>query len=100
MGCTNPRQENPKLRFRPLGTACATMAMEVGKQSAMAMPWKARNIINSIPFLASPQAMIKQPVTKHPIRFMVRFPMTSATEPARSRQDPLVNLWGAGLEHA
>lgn len=70
----------------------ATIATEVGRHSDTATPWKARNIINSMPVLATPHAMMKQPTNKQPIVLTVRLPTTSAMDPAIIRQDPLANL--------
>jgi hypothetical protein len=91
-GCTRPKQENPMLRFLPVGTASAIIATDVGRQSETAIACRARNIINSIPVLARPQPMMNHPSRKHPVKLIRRFPTTSATDPARSRQEPLVNL--------
>jgi hypothetical protein len=91
-GCARPKQENPMLRFLPVGTASARIATDVGRQSETAIPCKARNIISSIPVLARPQPIVNHPSRKHPVKFIRRFPTTSATDPARSRQEPLVNL--------
>lgn len=80
------------LRFRPLGTAFATIATEVGRHNDTATPWIARNMINSIPVRARPHAKINAPVNKQPAKFTRRLPITSATEPARSRQVLIVKL--------
>lgn len=92
MGCTNPKQENPMFRWRPLVVMLATMATEVGRQSDTATPWKARNIINSMPVLLTPHAIMKQPTKKQPVVLTIRLPTTSAMDPAMIRQDPLANL--------
>lgn len=92
MGCTKPKQENPIFRWRPLVVMLATIATEVGRQSDTATPWKARNIINSMPVLPTPHAMMKQPTKKQPIVLTRRLPTTSAMDPAMIRQDPLANL--------
>jgi hypothetical protein len=91
-GCTRPKQENPKLRFLPVGTASATIATEVGKQSETAIPYRARNLISCIVVLARPQPTVNHPNRNHPVKLIRRFPTTSAIDPARSRLEPLVNL--------
>jgi hypothetical protein len=92
MGCTKPKQENPIFRWRPLVVMLATMATDVGRHSDTATPWKARNMINSIPVLATPLAMMKQPTKKQPIVLTIRLPTTSAIDPAMIRHDPLASL--------
>jgi hypothetical protein len=80
------------LRVLPLGAAFATIATEVGRQSETAIPCIARNMINSMPLRASPHARMNMLVRKQPSRFTRLLPITSATEPARSRQELLVRL--------
>ena len=56
-------------------------------------------MISSMPVLARPEAMMKQPAKKHPVRLITRFPRTSAIEPAKSKQEPLVSLsWSQQVE--
>jgi hypothetical protein len=49
--------------------------------------------MSSIPERESPLAVMKQARKKHPTRLMVRFPITSATEPASSKHVPLVKAY-------
>lgn len=91
-GCPSPRQANPTLRLLPLATALVSMPTEVGRQSATAIPCMARNMINSIPVRARPQASTKQARRKQPTRKIGRLPTTSATAPAIKRHAPLVKL--------
>ena len=85
------------LRDRPTGTECETIATEVGRQSATATPCMARNMINSIPVRARPQARMKPPVRAQPVRLMFLWPTTSAMEPARIRQVLIVKLYGFSI---
>jgi hypothetical protein len=66
--------------------------IDVGKHIEILIPWKALNRINSIPVLAKPEAKMSKPRRKHPPRLMLRFPTTSAIEPAISRVQPLASL--------
>jgi hypothetical protein len=81
------------LRVLPLGTACATIATEVGKQSDIAIPCMARNMISWMPVRDSPHARIKMLVRKQPNRLTRLLPITSAMEPARRRHELLVKLY-------
>lgn len=76
----------------PLGTAFATIATEVGRQNETAIPYIVRNIISSIPVRAKLHTNIKTLVKKQPSRLTRLLPITSAIEPARSRQELLVKL--------
>lgn len=87
-----PRQEKAILRLVPLVIAVLMIPIEVGKQSAIAIPCMARNMINSMPVFGNPQASMKRPSIKVPVRLTMRLPMTSAIEPARRRHEPLVSL--------
>jgi len=80
------------LRFLPLGAAFATMATEVGRQSETAIPCMARNMTNSIPVRAKPHTRMKTLVRKQPSKLTRLVPITSAMEPASSKQELLVKL--------
>lgn len=84
------------LRLVPLGIAVLRIPIEVGKQSATAIPCMARNMINSTPVLGRPQARMNTPTRNVPVRLTTRLPMTSAIDPASRRHDPLVSLGNAG----
>jgi hypothetical protein len=66
------------------------MDIEDGNVRALATPCNALNIMSSIPDLATPLRSVKRATKKQPVKLMDRGPITSANDPARRSNEPLV----------
>ena len=88
----SPNVAKPTFLRLPGSIVLEMIDIPEGNARALATPWSARNAMRSTPSFGNPLARVKTATKKQPTRFIDRAPRTSANDPARSKQVPLVRL--------
>ena len=98
IGWPPPMEANAIFLLFPSGNVLVMILTAEGRQKEIAMPARPRNRMSCEPFCERPQAIVNKDCNTHPVRYIVRLPITSATAPSRRSVQPHVKAYiEAGL---